>query len=658
MGLLHLPNELILLITSFLDDANDKAAFLKTCRRVYEVAKSDLCRLLAVDQHANVAIHAALTGETAILDLLWPYNPRFVKRLWEHDPDLVDGAWPLSDLCFNCAQESCDRPDHQSRQGNSTLDQALLVSVFDRCDLGRATACFDRPKGLYTLLHFAALYNDTEMISWLLDHGADIDAVCILRCCKEVQGEEFEGSPTLTALQLAISNRNEEAAKLLIERGARINRRPNGRNSRTEIDCYTPAICVTAAFGMSDTVRLFLERGESIGTTDERGYTALHHAADRVWEEEYFGIFKVLAEEGANLLDDSNETSRSPIEIAFRQGNFAVVDSLLSLGAGLDSLERNRLGLAENRKDFLLQFACAFEARSRGLRYTQHSCFSISRTDEQKFSQEGWEKARFRLVVRLLDLGYDPNGRASLDHRWSRDDVDGYVPPRGQADQAFWEIRARSTILPRRSVTALNALSVDCDPELVALLIDRGAEVDAQDADGLTLLWLMCVDSLQLDKFYPDWDSYYSWVRPYEWQRKMGLVLRAGAKIDPWAVSTRGGASTKLLQLVHVNNCDMFSFLMKKMTPSNMSHEALRTLSLGVVYAPKKVVQRVDAQFKHERVCHYHGPFDYSKPLTVTYDDDSVMEEVLARLQGALENYDGVYRGKLAHNCAVNEIAS
>ena len=92
MGLLDLPYELIILTTSLLDDANDKAAFRKKCRRVHKVTKSHFCRFLVVDGHANVAIYAALTGATIILDLPLTYNRRFINRLWEHRSNLRTGS--------------------------------------------------------------------------------------------------------------------------------------------------------------------------------------------------------------------------------------------------------------------------------------------------------------------------------------------------------------------------------------------------------------------------------------------------------------------------------------------------------------------------------------------------------------------------------------
>lgn len=593
MGILSLPNELLLMITSCINNLNDEAAFLRTCRRVYEVASPGLYRYLAVDEYANVAIRAALTGETAILDALWPYNSNVVNRYWVHDPDALAGR-------RFCPHEGCDdlpncRYD-PSYHGNSVLDQRLMASVLDRLELSRVTACFECPRrGHFTLLHFAALYDDTELICWLLDHGANIDAICTLTgCCEydnieEYREEDHEDYPTLTALQLALCNRNEEAAQLLMERAASLEtalapRTVGGHNRKHQLEGSTPAICVAAAFGLSDTVRLFLQNGADINTRDAWGYTALHHAADRCWEEQYFGVFKVLLEAGADLDDRENTTRRTPLEITYRQGNFAAVNHLLDLGATLDQLEdedgRGATGLG------LLQFTCAFEARGRGLRYSLHSCFSISRLDENDFSRDNWETARQALVLKLLDLGYDLNGKASLNHPWCRDNIDGYIPPRGQIDQAYWETRAHSSILPRTNVTALNAVSFDCGVGLIDLLIRRGAEVDAQDSNCMTLLWLLCLNEMVLYELYGNWETTYSFPGPtYQFREKVELLLQNGAGVDPWADTEDEGLSERAVKMSRFIDSEMFDIMMEETTAKNMSEKSLGYLAGGLLVA-------------------------------------------------------------------------
>ena len=587
MALNSLPNELLLLIASYLDDIDDKSALARTCRRTYEATRCDIFRLLAVDEHANAAIRAAITGHTAILDALWPYNPRLVNRYWEYDPEPYEGNLRERDLrdwdqsgypCPVCQLLHCQHPPYPD---NKSVAQGSMTPALRDLELFRATACFDYPRtGRYTLLHLAALYDDVDQITWLLDHGASIHAPCALITCREF--EEDGEYPILTALQLALGSRSEKSAKLLIERGASLNTSAIPRNRsqerRHQLDCWTPPLCVAAAYGLSDTVRLVLRKGIPVDERDDWGYTALHHAADSCWEEEYLGVLKVLLDAGADLNDRANATHRNPLEIAFRQGNFAVVNHLLDLGATLDQLNdedgRGATGLG------LLQFTCAFEARGRALRSCVHSCFSNSRLDTETFTKEKWERARQALVLKLLDLGYDPNSKASLDHPWCRDDIDGYAPPRGQLDQAWWETRARSNILPRTNVTALNAVSFDSGADLMNLLIRRGAEVDAQDSNGLTVLWLQCLNEAILDDLYPYWEDTFTYPGPgYQWREKMKLLLRAGARIDPWVDTAAKYPSSRALELSLKIDTDSFNFMIRKASTRNISDASLGYLA-------------------------------------------------------------------------------
>jgi ankyrin repeat protein len=596
MALPHFPTELLLLVASYLETVEDKLALAATCRRVRDATIYGLYRFFAVDRHANAAVWAALSGDTTVLDALWPYNPRLVNRYWEYDRDPANDFelrarnlrdWDQSSYpCPVCQLHACPHPPYPD---NGSVDQALVEAVLGTVDLCRLTACFEYPRsGRFALLHLAALCNDTDQISWLLDHGASIDAPCVLLACREV--DQDGDYPMLTALQLALCNRNSDSAKLLIERGASlgVGAGNRGRERKQQLGPGTPAVCVAAAFGLSDIVTFLVERGIQADQRDCWGYTALHHAADRCWQEEYFDIFKVLLDAGADLNDRDNIRRRSPLEIVYRQGNFAAVSRLLSLGASLDQLDtaggRGATDLG------LLHFTCAFEARGRALRSSLHSCFSNSRLDEDPakdtFTRASWEASRQALVHKLLDLGYDPNGTASLDHPWCRDDTDGYIPPQGQIDQAWWETTAHSNILPRTGVTALNAVSFDCGVRLIELLVHRGVEVDARDSNNMPLLWQLCDSVEVMNDHYPDWyDSGFTYPGPtHEWKEKMELLLQAGARIDPWADNASGGLppSERALQLSTIIDHQHFNFMMEKTTGRNMSDVSLGHLAGGL----------------------------------------------------------------------------
>ena len=67
-----------------------------------------------------------------------------------------------------------------------------------------------------------------------------------------------------------------ETVRLLLDYGAEINARDNGRNS---------ALTRAAAEGRVKTVRFLLENGAIPGVKDGAGYTALRHAQDMGYTE-------------------------------------------------------------------------------------------------------------------------------------------------------------------------------------------------------------------------------------------------------------------------------------------------------------------------------------------------------------------------------------
>lgn len=95
-----------------------------------------------------------------------------------------------------------------------------------------------------------------EGVTWLLDHGADIEAE-----------DQFSASPLVTRA----AEGDLEIVDLLIKRGAD----PIRAGSR-----HTP-LCAAAANHRADVVALLLERGATLTETDPLGWTALDLAAIR-----------------------------------------------------------------------------------------------------------------------------------------------------------------------------------------------------------------------------------------------------------------------------------------------------------------------------------------------------------------------------------------
>ena len=128
----------------------------------------------------------------------------------------------------------------------------------------------------WTPLHFAAGLNDNpEVISFLLDRGADIEA-------KDDNGD----TPLFSA---AFFNDNLEVVSVLLDRGADINAKNKyGR---------TPLHSAAGNYDNPEVVALLLDRGAGVNSRDERGETPLHYAT----LQNDLEVVVVLLDRGADI---------------------------------------------------------------------------------------------------------------------------------------------------------------------------------------------------------------------------------------------------------------------------------------------------------------------------------------------------------------------
>lgn len=117
-----------------------------------------------------------------------------------------------------------------------------------------------------TPMNAATFGNDTETVRLLLNANADVET-----------GDTFIG---LTPLMNAAGNRNFNAVKALLARGAKVNAvsktegLPKIQTGTVEFGGWTPLL-MAAAFGPPDAVKLLLEDGAKIDAQDYRGFTPL-----------------------------------------------------------------------------------------------------------------------------------------------------------------------------------------------------------------------------------------------------------------------------------------------------------------------------------------------------------------------------------------------
>ena len=172
-------------------------------------------------------------------------------------------------------------------------------------------------------LHRAAQCGHTNIIRLLLDHGAMVDP-------------QKENSLGLTPLLLAIKNNQYDSVKLLIERGADMDR---------DSEPYGPPLMQAIRWLENESiVRLLLERGADPNTETAFGHggNALHEAVSRprFFCEVALGskIIRLLVAKGAKL-ETKDHNGRTPLLLTVRRGETYYVRLLLKLGADPTSVE-------------------------------------------------------------------------------------------------------------------------------------------------------------------------------------------------------------------------------------------------------------------------------------------------------------------------------
>lgn len=162
----------------------------------------------------------------------------------------------------------------------------------------------------WTALIWAARNGQTEIVSLVLDSGANINAIT---------------KDGFTALVHAIENKHIDTAHLLLERGAN----PN----LVEGDC-SPALPIAAKHGLVDLVQAILERGGNINALDNFGHIALSNAIVSNHAE----TLLLLLQRGADANNNSPEEIKfPPLHTASAQDALECAEILLNYGADINA---------------------------------------------------------------------------------------------------------------------------------------------------------------------------------------------------------------------------------------------------------------------------------------------------------------------------------
>lgn len=170
----------------------------------------------------------------------------------------------------------------------------------------------DAPVAFYgrNALHVASLTNKVQMVEHLLSASG------LQGTGASVRAKTDSGK---TALHYALVGNNAKIAGLLMDAGA----------SPADVDTRgaTP-LQLGCKASSAEAVRLMLSRLDAdISCTDEFGWTALHYAAENLYDDP--GLVTMLLEAGAET-DASSDDKQTPLHIAACANNVECIDALLA----------------------------------------------------------------------------------------------------------------------------------------------------------------------------------------------------------------------------------------------------------------------------------------------------------------------------------------
>jgi ankyrin repeat protein len=291
-----------------------------------EIGSVDAMRLL-IDRGADVNARNAF-GSTA---LMWSVSDQAkVRLLLDHGADVNTAA-----KSGRTALIVAGFTNPSAEVVRLLLAKGAKVGVMDQRHV--------------TPLNAATFGNDTAAVRLLLDAAADLDTP-----------DTFIG---LTPLMNAAGNRNVEAVKPLVAKGAKVNAvsktegLPKIQTGTVEFGGWTPLL-MASAFGPSEAVKVLLDAGARIDAQDYRGFTPLMLAigTDRYDRRSV----NLLLAHGAGLRP-KNHDGETALDWAYKFGDPEVIRALG--GSPKDLARPDRL--SDEREDTRAALTCSVQLLER-----------------------------------------------------------------------------------------------------------------------------------------------------------------------------------------------------------------------------------------------------------------------------------------------------
>jgi ankyrin repeat protein len=414
--ILRLPPEIVLLVDELLD-LSDRLALGRANRKFYTIINPVIYRDNVKLANSSSLFWGAESGQLGTL-----------KHALAAGADLnASGPLPRK------PGESDSNDTENDGDGNADADQA--AELFEEPpDPRLQPSC--------TPLHLAAKHGHRDIVEWLLDNGADIDAPSYRVCeCQSLKSGRHPSRrlsewPRWRALHTAMCSQERAVAELLIFRGASLELDTTPGHKHT-------ALHSAAAHGLIPVIKLLAlnDINLDVNQRDAWDNTALHYVSE-IWSARDAAdirdtITKLLAL-GADL-EAHNESGYTPLLNACFRGNYAVAHRLVNIGANPDPHRH-----IPNFRDYRPLYYCMLQ---------RSEFFDM---DDAPVKHDEFEGNRVTLIKALADAGADVNAR--FDKRG------------------------------HRAVTPLMLACELAEPRAVAALVQCGAEINAQDRNGRTPL--------------------------------------------------------------------------------------------------------------------------------------------------------------------------
>ena len=322
-----------------------------------------------------------------------PYEPHFIAWLQLHD---VDDGWNLfgghsiakhhgtplyyASLCgFRdlAAHLIAMYPQDVNTRGG--LNHSPLVAALHKRNFDIAEMLYDHGAALdvegldqQTPLHAASLGGLTDIVDWLLAHGADpnsrdglSDSTPLhwaaanghIKVVRMLLGRSAKANVVNkdrhTPLHLASNFGYFEIVRLLLENGANVDAKEFGHLTPLQITLFggqnkeipTPSgvfstrddgrptpLHLASSGGHIDTVRLLIEHAADVNAQDERNSTPLHFASSKGQTE----TVQLLIDRGGDI-HARDESHSTPLHLASSTGSIEAVRILIDHGADIDA---------------------------------------------------------------------------------------------------------------------------------------------------------------------------------------------------------------------------------------------------------------------------------------------------------------------------------